>query len=322
MNVSFREWTPARLALENGSWKVNWCFPGEGAYFGAPFWSEEVTRWTLHPFNSLFGLTTGLGALQTLASESPGVKPSGLIFHLSRCGSTLLSQMLAASEKNLVVSEAIPLDIALRARTFDANLTEEAADMMFAATASVLGRPRRASETRFFLKLDAWHMLDWRRFAALFPDVPWVFVWRDPVEILVSHARRPGIQMRPEVLSPAVFGLQGANTQDQTDYRAQVLGRIAASAVEALKEWSGGKAVAYSSLPGSGSQIIESHFGVALDNEERARMEAATRVHAKAPGQNFVPDSARKQAEATGEQRRACARWLALYLTDLESFSL
>ncbi|RYX86238.1 hypothetical protein EON83_03170 [bacterium] len=320
MNISLNDWTPARLAFEAGAWKVNWCLPGREAHFGAPFWLDDVARWTLHPCNLLFGVTTGPGALQSLANESPGLKPSGLIFHLSRCGSTLLSQMLAASEKNLVVSEAVPLDVALRARSFDAALSEREADVLFGGMASVLGRPRRESEERFFLKLDAWHMLEWRRIAALFPDVPWVFVWRDPVEILVSHARRPGMQMRPDVLPPSLFGLEQSESEDVTDYRAQVLGRIAQCAAEALNEWPGGRPVDYASLPSSGFEVIESHFGVVLDEQERDYMETATRVHAKAPSQTFVPDSERKQAEATPEQRDACARWAMPHIAQIQAF--
>ena len=322
MNVSLRSWTPARLAFEAASWKVNWCLPGEGAYFGSPFWSEDVSKWTRHPFNLLFGLSTGLDALGSLALESPGMAPSGLIFHLSRCGSTLLSQMLASSERNLVVSEGVPLDVALRARSFDASLPEEAAQSLLRNMTSVLGRPRRESETRFFLKLDAWHLLEWRRFAGLFPGVPWTVVWRDPVEILVSHARRPGMQMRPEVLAPSLFGLSANDARDETSYRAQVLGRLAQSAVDALEGWSGGCALAYSSLPRGAFRLIETHFGVGLSREECAGMEAATRVHAKAPRRSFQPDTPEKQAQATPDQRAACERFASPWTGKLLDFSL
>jgi hypothetical protein len=45
----------------------------------------------------------------------------------------------------------------------------------------------RAGETRLFLKLDCWHMRDLPLFRRAFPNTPWVFLYRDPVEVLVSH---------------------------------------------------------------------------------------------------------------------------------------
>ena len=40
------------------------------------------------------------------AAAEPGIDPTGFIFHLARCGSTLVSQMLAALPEHIVLSEA------------------------------------------------------------------------------------------------------------------------------------------------------------------------------------------------------------------------
>ena len=42
------------------------------------------------------------------------MRPSGFIFHMSRCGSTVISQMLAALAEHVVVSEAGPIDALAR----------------------------------------------------------------------------------------------------------------------------------------------------------------------------------------------------------------
>ena len=42
-------------------------------------------------------------ALEERAASHPGVGPTGFIFHLSRAGSTLIAQMLAASGSNVRV---------------------------------------------------------------------------------------------------------------------------------------------------------------------------------------------------------------------------
>ena len=40
-----------------------------------------------------------------------------------------------------------------------------------------------------------------------FPDVPWVFLFREPVQVLASHLRQRGAHMVPGAIDPALFGL-------------------------------------------------------------------------------------------------------------------
>ena len=55
---------------------------------------------------------TGLEALRALDSE-PSLDPAGMIFHLSRCGSTLVSRLLGTLPGVVVVSEPAPLNALL-----------------------------------------------------------------------------------------------------------------------------------------------------------------------------------------------------------------
>ena len=57
-----------------------------------------------------------------LADEILGdtISPSGLIFHISRCGSTLLAKALARSPRNIVINQGGPLQ-----RGFWAYITDE-----------------------------------------------------------------------------------------------------------------------------------------------------------------------------------------------------
>src|SRR5206468_1319466 len=59
--------------------------------------------------------TTPIDKLAEWLQEHPGLRPNGFIFHVSRCGSTLVSQMLAALAQNVVISEAPPIDAVVRA---------------------------------------------------------------------------------------------------------------------------------------------------------------------------------------------------------------
>jgi hypothetical protein len=124
-------------------------------------------------------------------AAEPGPAPDGLVFHMSRCGSTLVAQMFAALPDSMVVSEPPPLDDVLQISLLGGADTAIAAlRAMSAAFGRRGGRP-------FVLKLDAWHALALPLFRRAFPDTPWVFLYRDPVEVLVSHMRQRGSQMLP-----------------------------------------------------------------------------------------------------------------------------
>ena len=59
----------------------------------------------------------------------------------------------------------------------------------------------------YFVKFDSWNTLDLALIRRAFPDVPWIFLYRDPVEVIVSHMRQRGSQMIPgafEKLMPDV----------------------------------------------------------------------------------------------------------------------
>src|SRR5215208_1425097 len=108
-------WVPIRLYREQSSAFVDWCYPGERR-FTDPFFDQTVEQCLRHPFNLLFRHQTPIETLGQRHESHPGLPPAGFIFHLSRCGSTLITQMLAALAKNVVISEAAPIDSVLRAR--------------------------------------------------------------------------------------------------------------------------------------------------------------------------------------------------------------
>ena len=89
---------------------MDWCHLGD-LRFTAPFFEQTIGAAMQHPFNLLFGHTTPLAAIADEANACRSdLKLSGLIFHMSRCGSTVVSRMLAALPRNVVLSEPAPVD--------------------------------------------------------------------------------------------------------------------------------------------------------------------------------------------------------------------
>ncbi len=117
----FEHWIPMRVYWHQARPMVDWGYLGERR-FTDPFFEQTIGRCVRHPADLLFRHQTPLEFLGELAERRPGLTPTGFIFHLSRCGSTLISQMLAAAPKHVVISEASPIDAILRAHFHDAAI--------------------------------------------------------------------------------------------------------------------------------------------------------------------------------------------------------
>jgi hypothetical protein len=238
---------------------------------------------------------------------------------MSRCGSTLVSQMLAALPSNIVVSEASPIDTVVQANRWRPDLNEDRQALWLNSIIGALGQKRSGNEQRYFVKLDCWHTLALPLFRRAFPAVPWVFLYRDPVEVLVSQLRIPGTQMIPGGFGPDLYGLErsyGPGTAE--DYYAQVLAKVVEPIVQHYSG-GGGLLVNYRQLPDAFFTAILPHFGVACGEADRAAMTQAARFDAKSPGFEFESDSGSKQQAATPIARAAAQRWLGDLYRRLEA---
>jgi hypothetical protein len=153
----------------------------------------------------------------------------------------------------------------------------------------------------------------WRR---AFPQTPWAFLYREPAEVMVSHARRTGMQMVASLVPPAFYGIDPDGQTWGEDYRAQVLAAICGSALR--EHASGGLLVSYDELPRAVWTRILPHFGVTPSAEELAAMAAAARFDAKSPGVPFSADAAAKRDQTTTAIDAAVERRLAEIYRKLE----
>jgi hypothetical protein len=295
-------WTPIRFYRDGGRAMVDWCEMGP-TRFVDPFFHETVERVLARPAASLLRRQTPVEDLVAAAGAEPGMTPAGFIFHTSRSGSTLLSQMLAASANDRVLSEPDPVDEVLRTGYRDPVVPVGTRATWLRSMLSALGRPQGV-ERRLFVKLDPWHILDFPLIREVFPDVPWVLSCREPLEVLVSQARSPGSQFVVGPLPTSLFGLDLATAAMAAPgrYAAHVLDRILKAAALHLDD--GGLVVDHAELPGGFGAVLD-HFGVQPDDGELAAMQAAATFDAKRPGQPYAPDAAAKRAEADDALRAA-----------------
>lgn len=300
-----RGWIPFYLKHN----QVHWGYMGRER-FVEPFCLDTLHKLAGRPFNRLLRQPTGLEALLERAASHPGLPVRGLVFHMSRCGSTLAAQSLAALDDAVVLSEPPVLDTLLQWLAASPELDAAHGPALLRGLLSALGQPRRTEDRRLFVKTDGWHICHGERLLTAFPTTPWVFLHRDPVEVLVSQSRmlsafavpgglvNHGLHPPPELLAHPL------------EHSAWVLGQILHAAIATLRRYPGGLLLGYDELPDGLDTRLAEHFGLELDGAALAAWRAVRARDAKLPGQSFRPDSAGKQASATPAIRAAAARWL------------
>jgi hypothetical protein len=117
--------------------------------------------------------------------------PTGFIFFVHRCGSTLLAKALAQSKSNIVINEATSLY-----EQFWIYLSENWKKPILATRKNltlvrnlilIMGRRRTAEHQSYFVKFNPWHSTILMEMITLaFPKVPCLFLYRDINEVFAS----------------------------------------------------------------------------------------------------------------------------------------
>ncbi len=315
-------WVPIRLYREAAATMVDWCYLGEKR-FTEPFFDDTINGCLRHPFNALFRHQTPIRRLEEWEQAQPGIPPTGFIFHLSRCGSTLIAQMLAALPGHIVIAEAHPIDQALRAHLDDPGVTDDQRITWLRGLVSALGQPRAGGETGYFVKFDSWSILELSLIRRAFPGVPWLFVYRDPVEVMASHRQRPGVHLVPGLLPPHLFGLdrESALEMPADEYGARVLAAVCGAALAGYG-LGGGKLINYNQLPEAVFTNIAGFFGLRCSAEEADAMRSVARVDVKHPAFPFAADAEAKRGRANHALRREVEQWAMPRYRQLEALRL
>ncbi|MBY8820822.1 sulfotransferase [Sphingomonas colocasiae] len=313
------QWLPSAAVMGGPELVVEWVHFA-GRRLTESFFMDSLLRARPLPINRLMRYRTLLSSFAKNAPHDDLPVPDGFIFHLSRCGSTLAAQMLGAMDGMIVLSEPPPLDDVIQWARVRADVPVELRVEVLRAMVGALGRDRTGGARHYVVKLDCWHTLELPLLRLAFPDTPWVFLYRDPVEILVSHMRMRGVQTVAGAFVDD-FGIVDGQNMPVEDYAARVLAKIAEAAIE-HQALGGGLLINYDALPGAVEAQILPHFGIEPDGDARARLQAASGRDAKAPLQAFSRDSEDKQRVATAAVRTAADEHLAEAYRRLEELRL
>ncbi|MGK5050059.1 hypothetical protein [Janthinobacterium sp. RB2P8] len=276
--MDLRGWYPLYVEyMERGGALADaamcWRELGETAFSDA-FFVNTLAR---QPHEERRVCRTPLAALATLGDC---LAPDALIFHVSRCGSTLLSQLLASLPQCIVMSEPPVIDSLLRLHHDNGDPAASIALLRQAILA--LGQRRSGEETHFFIKFDCWHIHSLDLLRRAFPGTPCLFVYREPLAVLASHQRQRGPQMVPGMLHPAQLPLPEHQLApgDLDGYTGLVLASLFTAAVPHAAAGQL-QLINYKQLPDILFSDLLARFGIAPTTRRLQTMRARGGVHAK-----------------------------------------
>jgi len=277
-------WTPVKVYLRESRPIAEW-IDTSGRSFTEPFFQETVQAAMREPFTALSRREMPLDA----AAHLTPVAPSGFIYHMSRCGSTLAAQMLKTLPDAVVMSEPGPLDDVIQARHGLPQLAPEWHTQWLRWVVTALGQRHTGEAARYFIKLDSWHIHELRLVRAAFPDTPWIFLHRNPAEVAASQARSPGMLALPGAMDPRALRLtfEDITKIRREDWAPRAIAAFLAAA-EPFRDDPKGLFVDYSELPGAMWSRVADHFGLVLSEADVERMREAAQYDAKNPGVPFL----------------------------------
>ena len=288
-------WIPIKLYPEDESLLCRWLYVGDKK-FTEPFFDETISACRSLPENGhLKKSMSSTDMLVDWAKAIDIIEPTAFIFHISRCGSTLISQMLGMQPSNIVLSEVPFFDDLLRYGK-QHNCMPKILPQLKAAI-GFYGAKRNENHQQLFIKTDSWHIHFYKELRALYPTVPFFLLYRKPDEVIRSQQKKRGMQAIPNLLEADIFGFGKDNisTMPLDEYMGMVIESYLKAFMEILQNDKTAYAVNYHDGAIQITDTIASVTGIGITDEEKLLMQKRAGFHAKFPEQVFneeQPDEA------------------------------
>jgi hypothetical protein len=318
------DFDPQPAVVPGGS--VRWREFGETP-LAEPFFRQTLERME-QPVRPV-EIDTSIESMLRMSDRLPEVLPSGFIFHISHCGSTLVANALKGASSTVVAAEATPFVRLARwyPEAPSAYLRRRWArtrKQLFESLFRLFAHYRTGATERLVVKFASLNLFGMRFVRDTWPDVPCVLIVRDPAEVLVSslgengwlaHKGDPDLAGTLYGWTDPPFPFSGMSDEE---YCGRLLGRHLAAALEATDERC--KVVDYEDLNRARMREIASFFGLELPLEPE-NLAKTFGVYSKDPTGTlgFQNDRALKRCLASRPAVAAAREWAMPAYIELRS---
>jgi hypothetical protein len=307
-------WWPVDAVVVDGRPGLAW-MDMSGVSLTEPFFQQTVER-AKADGRERGKLFTEFDVLLKLEKSLDSVPPTGFIFHSSRCGSTLVANACRAISNSIVISEAPPIDKLIARFITDAagNSVKESLYSVFVrGVVHALAQRRTGNEQHLFIKFAACSFAQLERITRIWPNVPWLFLYRDPIETIVSNLEDvpPWLVDEDRRVLASITNSTPAAVRELglEELCARTIGSLYTTALDLANENS--MLLNYKQLSLPVISNVLKFFKISPSADEIETIARASGVYAKdaSGAREFVVDSDAKQQLASELVREMSARW-------------
>jgi len=277
---------------------------------------EPFFEWTVGKLRGRYSpvreLETELNVLVDGGRRLPFTVPAGLIFHMSRCGSTLLLNALKTTGGVIGLSEAQPMLRAMHLASAPSAHWAQAGKHLATSLVNVIAHSENGPARQVIYKGTMSDILCLTATRAIWPHVPCIILIRDPMEVMVSN-----LQQRPMLLLEWTSGMAecpfgpppsevlGAGVEE---FWAWVIGRFCLKALEVMDDAC--TVIDYEDLTPSTIRVVGSRFNLKMDAGDEDRLRETLLAYSKSPGRPYTNDREVKQQGVTPAVRASADKWI------------
>lgn len=281
-----------------------------GVSLAEPFFQQTVER-VRDGGRELF---TEFDVLLQLEKQLDSVPPTGFIFHSSRCGSTLVSNACRAINNSIVLSEANAIDkLIARLITDPGDVKTSLYSVFLRGVVHALAQRRTGNEEHLFIKFACCSFALIEQIKRIWPNVPWLFLYRDPVETIVSNLNDvpPWLLDNDRRVLASITGASPAEVAEMS--LEELCARTIGSLFSTAHRLANGDELLlnYKQLSVPVISSVLRFFKVNPSATELETIEHGTQIYSKEAGARraFVADTEAKQKFASEAVREAAAKW-------------
>jgi len=302
-------WLPVDAVVVDGRPGLSW-MDMSGVSLSEPFFQQTIERGRRENRREVF---TEFDVLLQLEKQLESIPPTGFIFHSSRCGSTLVANACRAISGAIVLSEANAVDKLIARFITDAgNTVKESLYSVFLRGVVLALAQRRTDNARhLFIKFACCSFARMEQIKRIWPKVPWLFLYRDPVETIVSNMTDvpPWLIDNDRRILASITNTSPAAIAEMSleELCARTIGSLYATAYNLANENS--MLLNYKQLSVPVIASVLNFFKVSLSSAELETIARTTGVYSKEGTRAFVADSDAKQTLASDLIREMSEKW-------------